>query len=95
MGPTGSRSVCTVPAHSEREREREEYLLWVREAGMRQSGENFQVRWAQPRGAEHAFGPPDVFWTIQIYLGLRGCFSNFILKNYLNRSGPSETHLDD
>ncbi|KAI8558868.1 hypothetical protein RHMOL_Rhmol04G0129500 [Rhododendron molle] len=39
-------------------------------------------------------GHSNVFWTIQICLDLRGCFSNFTLKNYPNKSGPSKTRLD-
>ncbi|KAI8546038.1 hypothetical protein RHMOL_Rhmol07G0084900 [Rhododendron molle] len=36
----------------------------------------------------------NVFWTVQICLGLRGCFDNFILKDYPNIFGPSKTRLN-
>ncbi|KAI8538117.1 hypothetical protein RHMOL_Rhmol09G0077400 [Rhododendron molle] len=59
------------------------------------AGEIFQCRAGTSRVVPSTdLGRPNVLWTVQICLGLMRYFGNFILKNYLNRSGPSKTRWD-
>ncbi|KAI8549051.1 hypothetical protein RHMOL_Rhmol07G0321300 [Rhododendron molle] len=56
-------------------------------------------RFPVPGGHGHVvlcsnLGCPNLFWSVQICLGLRGYFGNFTLKNYPNKFGPSKIRLD-